>query len=78
MSDQQIAELFNWKKTYDNGPYTFLGYLEGAFYDKEGNKKAVLLEAEKKREIFKEACGFDNFDSFDSKIVIFIFVFFIL
>lgn len=54
LSDQQVSELFNWKSTYDDGPYTFLGHLEGAFYDSNGQKTPTLLEAERKREAFKE------------------------
>jgi len=46
--------VFNWKKTYDDGPYIFLGYLEGSFYDKDGNKKEILLKAEAIREMYKQ------------------------
>lgn len=54
LTDSQVADLFNWKKTYDEGPYIFVGYLEGAFYDKDGQKKQVLLDAEGKREVHKQ------------------------
>lgn len=48
LRDEQVNELFKWKDTYDKD-YIWVGLIEGAFYDKNGEKTHSLLEAEKKR-----------------------------
>lgn len=47
LTDTQVAEIFNWKKFYDDS-YTHLGVVEGRFYDSNGQKTAALIEAEEK------------------------------
>jgi len=51
-TEHQVGELFNWKKTYDDG-YIYLGKLEGAFYDSNGQKTQILIDAEDKLTIHK-------------------------
>lgn len=47
LTEQQVADIFNWKSNFDE-KYIFLGHLEGAFYQSNGEKTKSLLEAEKK------------------------------
>lgn len=47
LTDQQVAELFNWQSTYEKD-YIYMGLLEGAFYDSKGEKTQTLLDAELK------------------------------
>lgn len=51
--DRKASDLLKWKKTYDD-EYTWLGKLEGAFHDINGNPSKVLQEFYKKVESFKE------------------------
>jgi hypothetical protein len=54
LSDTQIADIFNWKKFYDE-TYTFVGLLEGRFYDRLGAPTAYLKQAEEKKKLDLEA-----------------------
>jgi hypothetical protein len=45
LTDSQVADIFNWKKFYDD-TYTHVGYVVGAFYDESGAKTEQLLRAE--------------------------------
>ena len=53
LSESQIAELFKWKKFYED-TYTFVGLLEGSFFDSEGKKTQLLLDAELKYAEFEK------------------------
>lgn len=46
LSQAQVRDLFNWKSFYDK-TYTYLGLLEGRFYNNEGQKTEYLLNLEK-------------------------------
>lgn len=48
LDDSQIAGLFEWLDFYEK-TYTFLGYLNGRFYDKHGQKTAYYKELEVKK-----------------------------
>ena len=48
LDDSQIASLFEWLDFYDK-TYTFLGYLNGRFYDKDGQKTDYYKELEVKK-----------------------------
>jgi len=45
LSESQIGELFKWKNFYDTS-YTFLGVLDGRFYNSNGQKTDYLLNLE--------------------------------
>jgi predicted heme/steroid binding protein len=49
LDDSKIADLFKWQDFYEKD-YTFVGFLEGKFYDKNGKKTQYLVDTEKKRD----------------------------
>ena len=46
LQDAQIADLFNWKKFFDE-TYTHVGFVTGRFYDATGEKTEYLLNLDK-------------------------------
>lgn len=61
LTDSQIADIFNWKKFYDDS-YTHLGVLQGRFYDSNGEKTQEMLKVEEKeaqsQEVSSQNCSF--------------------
>lgn len=59
LSDSQIADLFNWKKTYDDG-YVYQGVLNSRFYNSKGEKTEELLRLEK---ILEKQKGYEKINA---------------